>query len=304
MAATTRPAPFGRVLTAMVTPFTPDGALDVPGAQRLAEHLVELGNDGLVLSGTTGESPTTSDAEKESLLRAVLEAVGERASVLAGVGTNDTRHSIELAQTAEKAGAHGLLVVTPYYSKPSQAGLLAHFTALADVTGLPVMLYDIPGRTGLPIATSTLLRLAEHPRIVADKDAKGDLAATQRVLADSDLAVYSGDDTLNLPVLAVGGCGVVSVTGHLVADRIAALVAAYLEGDVEMARSLNAALVPVTDAVMTRMQGVMAVKAALRGLGLPAGPVRLPLVDADADQTAQLLGELAASGVSGAGVAR
>lgn len=176
MAPTSTPqTPFGRVLTAMVTPFTADGALDLDGAQRLATHLVDAGNDGLVVNGTTGESPTTSDAEKRDLVRAVVEAVGDRAHVVAGVGTNDTHHSIELARAAEQAGAHGLLTVTPYYNKPPQEGLYRHFAAIADSTGLPVMLYDIPGRSGVPISTETIVRLAEHPRIVANKDAKGDL---------------------------------------------------------------------------------------------------------------------------------
>lgn len=191
--------PFGRVLTAMVTPFTADGAIDLDGAQRLAAHLVDAGNDGLVVNGTTGESPTTSDAEKDQLVRAVLEAVGDRAHVVAGVGTNDTRHSIELARTAERTGAHGLLAVTPYYNKPPQEGLLRHFGAIADSTELPVMLYDIPGRSGVPIDTETLVRLAEHPRIVANKDAKGDLGRASWAIAQSGLAWYSGDDMLNLP---------------------------------------------------------------------------------------------------------
>lgn len=191
--------PFGRVLTAMVTPFTADGALDLDGAQRLATHLVDAGNDGLVVNGTTGESPTTSDAEKNDLVRAVREAVGDRAHVIAGVGTNDTRHSLELARAAEQAGAHGLLAVTPYYNKPPQEGLLRHFTAIADSTELPVMLYDIPGRSGVPINTETIVRLAEHPRIVANKDAKGDLGRASWAIARSGLAWYSGDDMLNLP---------------------------------------------------------------------------------------------------------
>src|SRR3954464_15667299 len=176
-------APFGRVLTAMVTPMTPDGALDYDAAQRLATHLVDRGSDGLVVSGTTGESPTTSDEEKERLIRAVVEAVGDRVHIVAGVGTYDTAHTVELARQAEKAGAAGLLVVTPYYNKPPQAGLLNHFTLVADATGLPVMLYDIPGRSGVPIHTETLQRLAEHERVVAVKDAKGDLYETTKVLA-------------------------------------------------------------------------------------------------------------------------
>src|SRR4051794_25599027 len=169
--------PFGRMLTAMVTPFTADEALDLDGVARLATHLVDAGNEGLVVNGTTGESPTTSDAEKEAVVRAVAEAVGDRAHVVAGVGTNDTAHTLELARSAEKAGASGLLVVSPYYNKPPQAGLVAHFTEVADAVGIPLMLYDIPARTGVPIATETLIRLAAHPRIVAVKDAKDDLDA-------------------------------------------------------------------------------------------------------------------------------
>src|SRR5690349_14231101 len=209
------PRPFGRLLTAMVTPFAPDGSLDVEGAARLATYLVdEQRNDALVVSGTTGESPTTTDAEKETLLRAVVEAVGDRAQVVAGVGTNDTRHTIELAHAAEKAGAHGLLVVTPYYNKPPQSGLIRHFTAVADASGLPVMLYDIPHRSGVPIATETICRLAEHPRIVAVKDAKSDLIASGQVLSDTDLAYYSGEDALTLPFLSIGAVGVVGTSTH------------------------------------------------------------------------------------------
>lgn len=290
------PAPFGRLLTAMVTPFTPGGAVDLDGAAALAEHLVAAGCDGLVLSGTTGESPTTTDAEKELLLRAVLEAVGDRAQVLAGVGTFDTAHTVELARSAAKAGAHGLLAVTPYYSRPPQEGLLHHFRTLAEATDLPVMLYDIPVRTGVALATETLARLAEHPRIVAVKDAKADLAATTRLLSRCALAVYSGDDVLTLPLLAVGGCGVVSVVAHAVAARLRELLDAVERADLPRARELNAALVPVYDGFF-RTQGVILSKAALALLGLPAGPVRAPLVDATPDQVAQLRADLAAAGV-------
>ena len=291
------PAPFGRVLTAMVTPFGTDGGVDLERAAALAERLVDDGNDGLVISGTTGESPTTTDAEKDALLRAVVAAVGDRAHVLAGIGTNDTAHTLELARAAERAGATGLLVVSPYYNKPPQAGLLAHFTAVADATGLPVMLYDIPGRTGVPIETDTLLRLAEHPLIVANKDAKGDLFATQRVLAGSDLAVYSGDDAVNLPLLSLGAVGMVSVTGHVIAQRHGAMVDAYLAGDVAKARELNEGALPVTVGIMTRTQGVIMVKAALALLGFPVGGVRLPLVDATTDQVEVLRADLVAGGV-------
>ncbi len=294
----TRPAaPFGTVLTAMVTPFGEDGALDLDGAAVLAEHLVALGNDGLVVNGTTGEAPTTTDDEKERLVRAVVEAVGDKAHVVAGVGTNDTAHTCELARQAEKAGAHALLVVTPYYSKPPQAGLLNHFQVVADSTGLPNMLYDIPARTAAPIATETLVRLAAHDRIVAVKDAKDDLGAASRVLAETDLAFYSGTDLLNLPLLSVGACGFVSVVGHLFAGTLRALADAYFAGDVATATSIHRELLPAYDGFF-RTQGVITVKAALRLQGLPGGPTRPPLVDATEDQVATLRRDLAAAGVS------
>ena len=223
--------PFGRLLTAMVTPFTDDGEIDLTGAAELAAYLVdELDHDGLVISGTTGECPTTSDAEKSALLAAVVDAVGDRCHVLAGVGTFDTAHTRRLAAAAEEAGAAGLLVVTPYYSRPPQSGLLAHFRAVADATGLPVMLYDIPHRSGVPIATDTLLALAEHPRIVAVKDAKGDLQASAQVMAASDLAFYSGDDAMTLPLLSVGGVGVVGTSTHFSGTGMRELIEAYVGG--------------------------------------------------------------------------
>ncbi|SHM65671.1 4-hydroxy-tetrahydrodipicolinate synthase [Actinacidiphila paucisporea] len=297
MAPTSTPnAPFGRVLTAMVTPFTTDGALDLAGAQQLATHLVDAGNDGLVVNGTTGESPTTSDTEKDQLVRAVVEAVGDRAFVIAGVGTNDTRHSTELARQAERSGAHGLLTVTPYYSKPPQEGLIRHFTTIADATGLPVMLYDIPGRSGVPLETETLVRLAEHPRIVANKDAKGDLGAAGWALGRSGLAWYSGDDMLNLPLLAIGAVGFVSVVGHLVTPELRALLDAYTSGDVAKAAEIHQRLLPVYTG-MFRAQGVITTKTALALRGLPAGPLRLPLTELDADATERLRKDLAAGGV-------
>ena len=293
-----RPAPFGTTLTAMVTPFTADGGLDLPGAQRLATYLVDdLGHDGLVIAGTTGEAPTTTDAEKADVLGAVLEAVGDRARILAGVGTYDTAHSIHLADQAARSGAHGLLVVSPYYNRPPQEGLIAHFTAIADATDLPVVTYDIPKRTGVALEPDTLCRLAEHPRIVANKDAKGDLEAAQRVLARVDLPWYSGDDILNLPLLSIGACGFISVVGHLVGDRLADLAATYFAGDVDAARALNAQLVPVYTGCF-RTQGVILIKAALRELGLPAGPVRMPLVDATEEQIRQLRRDLVDGGLS------
>ncbi|MER5784049.1 4-hydroxy-tetrahydrodipicolinate synthase [Streptomyces mobaraensis] len=288
--------PFGRVLTAMVTPFTSDGALDLDGAQRLAAHLVDAGNDGLVVNGTTGESPTTSDAEKAQLVRAVVEAVGDRAHIVAGAGTNDTRHSVELARAAERAGAHGLLAVTPYYNKPPQEGLYQHFTTVADATDLPVMLYDIPGRSGTAIETETMVRLAEHPRIVANKDAKGDLGAASWALSRSGLAWYSGDDMLNLPLLSVGAVGFVSVVGHFVAPELRALLEAYTAGDVTKATAIHQRLLPVFTGVF-RAQGVITTKRALALQGLPAGPLRLPLVELGPEQTEQLKRDLTAGGV-------
>jgi 4-hydroxy-tetrahydrodipicolinate synthase len=300
MAATARTdgAPFGRVLTAMVTPMTDDGALDVDAVQSLAAHLVDNGNDGLVVSGTTGESPTTTDAEKDQLLRAVVEAVGDRAHVVAGVGTYDTAHSVELAQQAQKAGATGLLVVTPYYSKPPQSGLLAHFGRVADAAELPVMLYDIPARSGVPIETDTLVELAAHERIVAVKDAKGDLHQTSQLLARTDLAVYSGEDALNLPLLAIGGVGMVSVVAHVCPDRFAALVRAVEAGDLVEARRLNASVLPAIRGIMTRTQGAIMVKAALQLMGVLANrTTRLPLVDATPEQVDLLRQDLTEAGL-------
>jgi 4-hydroxy-tetrahydrodipicolinate synthase len=291
-------APFGRVLTAMVTPFTADGALDLTAAQALATHLVDAGNDGLVISGTTGESPTTSDEEKDALLRAVVEAVGDRAHVVAGVGTYDTAHSLELAKHAEKAGAAGLLIVTPYYSKPPQTGLVRHFTAIAEATGLPAMLYDIPGRTGTPIETGTLIALAKHPQIVAVKDAKGDLYRSTIVLAETDLAFYSGEDALNLPLLAVGAVGVVSVVAHVAAGKYVEMVRAVDAGDLAEARRVNNDLLPVVRGIMSRMQGAIAVKAALQLLGvLPQRTTRPPLMDATDEEIATLRTDLMAAGL-------
>jgi 4-hydroxy-tetrahydrodipicolinate synthase len=289
--------PFGRVLTAMVTPFAEDGSIDLAGAQELAAHLVDRQtHDGLVVLGTTGEAPTLSDGEQHAVLEAVLDAVGDRATVVAGVGTNDTAHTIERARQAERLGAHGLLVVTPYYNKPPQAGLLRHFTAVADATDLPVMLYDIPPRSVVPIEVDTLVRLAEHPRIVAVKDAKGDLGAVMRTLARTDLAYYSGEDMLNLPLLAVGAVGVVSVVGHLAGPRLAELITAVESGDLVKARAVNESLLPLYTGVF-RTQGVILTKAALHELGLPAGPVRPPLVDATPEQRAQLRADLADGGI-------
>ncbi|GAA1854648.1 4-hydroxy-tetrahydrodipicolinate synthase [Asanoa iriomotensis] len=295
--------PFGQLITAMVTPFASDGALDLDGVQRLAAYLVdEQGNDALVINGTTGESPTTTDGEKEAAVRAVAEAVGDRAKVIAGVGTNDTRHTIELALAAEKAGAHGLLVVTPYYNKPPQAGLERHFTAVADASGLPILLYDIPHRSGVPIETETLVRLAAHDRIVGVKDAKGDLTATSWVLARTDLAFYCGDDSGTLPSLAVGAVGIVGTSTHFTGALTKQMIQAYARGDVAEALALHRRLLPMFTGVF-RTQGTILVKAGLAVRGLPAGPVRSPLVDATPEQVERLRADAAAAGLDLGGAA-
>ncbi|MFD9739229.1 4-hydroxy-tetrahydrodipicolinate synthase [Umezawaea sp. NPDC059074] len=289
--------PFGRVLTAMVTPFDARGAADLDKAQQLAKYLVELGNDGLVINGTTGESPTTNEAEKADLIRAVVEAVGDRATVVSGAGSYDTAHSVRAAEQAEAAGAHGLLVVTPYYSRPTQRGLVAHFTAVADAVDVPVMLYDIPPRTIVPIEVATLQELAEHPRIVAVKDAKGDLHAGQRVMATTELAYYSGDDPLNLPWLSVGAVGVVSVIGHFAADRIRSMIDAYEAGDGAGARAISHGLLPLLQP-FTRMPGVTYAKAGLRLRGVDVGDPRLPLVPSTPDEISTIAADLAAAAIS------
>jgi 4-hydroxy-tetrahydrodipicolinate synthase len=290
-------APFGRLLTAMVTPFTADGGLDLDGAAVLARHLLSTGHDGLVLSGTTGEAPTTTDEEKVLLLRAVREAVGSDVPLLAGVGTNDTQHSVHLARTAEEAGATGLLVVSPYYNRPPQEGLVAHVRTIADATGLPVVLYDIPVRTGVRFSSETLMRLAEHPRVVGVKDAKGDLQASAEVMAATDLAWYSGEDALTLPLLALGAVGTVGVITHLVGPQTLSMIEAWSKGDVEEALSLHRSMLPVIRAMFVT-QGAITTKAALNALGLPSGPTRLPLVDLDADGLTALRAGLAQGGVT------
>jgi 4-hydroxy-tetrahydrodipicolinate synthase len=289
--------PFGRLLTAMVTPFGPDASLDLDAAAGLASYLVdELGNDGLVISGTTGESPTTSDAEKADLLRVVLDAVGDRASIIAGVGTFNTEHTLELAGTAAKVGAHGLLVVTPYYSKPPQAGIAEHFRRIADATDVPVMLYDIPGRAAVAIATDTMLRLAEHPRIVAVKDAKGDLASSARVIAHTDLSYYSGDDAMTLPLLSVGAVGVVGTSTHFSAAGTKQLIEAYLAGDVATALRLHQQLLPIYTGVFAT-QGCILVKAGLKLQGRDVGGLRSPLMEATPAEIDGLRSALAAAGL-------
>src|SRR3984957_10445355 len=294
---TTTTAPFGRLMTAMISPMTSDGAVDYDGAARLAAYLVdEMRSEGLVVNGTTGEAPTTTDEEKARLVKVVREAAGDRATVIAGVGTNVTAHSIELARQAEKAGAHGLLVVTPYYSRPAQDALAAHFSAIADATGLPNVIYDIPSRTGTEVATETLVRLAEHPRIVAVKDAKGDIRATSQVLARSDLAFYSGDDPMTLPLLAIGGVGIVSVTAHVVGDRIFEMISAFANGSNAEAAKLHLSMLPVNVGLF-RNQAAVLTKAAMDLLSVPGGGVRGPLLPASTAERQTLRADLPAGGV-------
>jgi len=282
----------------MVTPFHADGSLDLEAAARVAEHLVDNGCDGVVVSGTTGESPTTTTEEDGRILAAVVEAVGDRMKVVAGVGTNNTAHSVELAAQAEKIGADGVLLVTPYYNKPTQPGVAAHFEAVANASGLPVMLYDIPGRSSIAIAEDTYRRVAAHPKIVAVKDAVGDLFRGVRIMADTGLAFYSGDDVMNLGWLTHGACGIVSVVGHVAGDHYRTMVDAVDRGDLPTALATYRELVPVVAAVMTTAQGAMTAKAALELLGvLPNRNVRLPLVPADEALVAHLRAVLETAGI-------
>nr|WP_323055627.1 4-hydroxy-tetrahydrodipicolinate synthase [Mycobacterium pinniadriaticum] len=289
-------ARLGTVLTAMVTPFKPDGTLDTETAARVATHLVDSGCDGLVLSGTTGESPTTTDTEKLALIRAVLEAVGDRARIIAGAGTYDTAHSVHLAKAAAAEGAHGLLVVTPYYSRPPQSGLVAHFTAVADATDLPVILYDIPPRSVIGIDWDTMRTVSAHPNIVAVKDAKADLHGGAQIMAETGLAYYSGDDALNLPWLAMGAVGFISVWGHVAASQLRDMLSAFNSGDIATARKIAVTLAPM-NAAQTRLGGVTLAKAGLRLLGIDAGEPRLPQMPATPGQLEELAADLRAAAV-------
>ncbi|MCA1783363.1 MAG: 4-hydroxy-tetrahydrodipicolinate synthase [Intrasporangiaceae bacterium] len=274
-------SPFGRVISAMVTPMRENGSVDLDAAQHLATWLADQGHDGLVINGTTGESPTTTDREKADLVRAVLDAVGDRVKVTAGVGTNVTAHTIELARQAELTGADAVLVVTPYYNKPPQAGVVAHFRAVADATQLPIMVYDIPGRTGTPLSKDTLLTLAEHPGIRAVKDAKADYTQASAIMDRTDLLWYSGDDAANLLHFVNGAYGIVGVTSQVAPQWFGRLVASVVAGDYDRACTIHRRLAPVVAAVMTQTQGAIAAKAGLVHLGrIPGGHVRLPLIPA------------------------
>jgi 4-hydroxy-tetrahydrodipicolinate synthase len=287
-------SPFGRVLTAMVTPMSADGEVDDKGTDALVDHLLATGHDGLVVNGTTGESSTLTDDESIDMVRRVAQRAGDAAAVVAGVGSNDTRHAVHMAGRAAEAGADALLLVTPYYNKPTQAGVIAHCRAVADTTDLPVMLYDIPARTGIPFTTDTLIALAEHPRIVAVKDAKGDLWGSTKVMAATDLLWFSGADELNLALLAQGAHGVVSVVGHVAGEQYAAMVAAVDRGDLAEARRIHTSLIPVVEALMNTSQGAIMAKAALVELGvIESAAVRLPLVESPPEHLELLRSALA-----------
>jgi 4-hydroxy-tetrahydrodipicolinate synthase len=285
------------MLTAMVTPFDKEGKIDWPGVERLAAHLVASGHDGIAVNGTTGEAPTTKSSEKEEIIKVVKSVVGPNIFVLSGAGDNETEYSINQAKRTEQAGADGLLIVTPYYNKPPQAGVVAHFKAIASATDLPVMMYDIPGRCGIEIESDTIVELFEHPQIVALKDAKGNVASTSWVIKRCGIPVYSGDDILNLPLLSVGAVGMVSVCGHTVGADLKEMLDAWFAGNAARALEIHQKLLPVFTGTF-RTQGAILTKAALTLMGLPGGHTRLPLVDATADQIAQLRQDLIAGGVS------
>lgn len=294
----TSSAPFGRLLTAMATAFKDDGSVDLEGTARIAQHLVDHGHDGVVVSGTTGESPTTTVAEDGEILAAVKDAVGDRASLVAGVGTNSTAHSLELAAQAEKVGVDGLLLVTPYYNKPGQAGILHHFRTVAEATGVPVMLYDVPGRTATTISLETYAAAKAIDTVVAVKDAVGDHLRGVKIM-ELGYAVYSGDDASNLGWLAHGAAGFVSVVGHVAGNELRAMIDAFDSGDHAKAREIYARLVPAIDAVMgVPNYGATSAKAGLQLLGvLDNRNVRGPLVPLDDDEYAALRTGLESAGL-------
>jgi 4-hydroxy-tetrahydrodipicolinate synthase len=280
----------------MVTPFAKDGSIDWDGVATLATHLADHGHDAIAVNGTTGEAPTTKSSEKLEIIKVVKSTVGSRVKVLSGAGDNETSYTVEQAKRSADAGADGLLIVTPYYNKPPQAGIEAHFKAVASATDLPIMMYDIPGRTGVEIESDTIVRLFELPNIVALKDAKGNLAATSDVIARCGIPVYSGDDILNLPFLAIGAVGFVSVCGHTVGNELRALLDAWFAGDTARALEIHQKLIPVFKGTF-KTQGAILTKAAMNLMGLPGGTTRLPLVDATPAQIATLREDLIAGGV-------
>jgi len=299
-AVTSATHPFGSLLSAMVTPMTADGAVDLEATVRLAKHLVDAGHDGLVLNGTTGEAPTTHAPEKAEIVAAVVEAVGDRAYVVAGAGSNDTAHAVRMAEQAAEAGAHGLLVVTPYYSRPSQDGIVAHVGAVAAATDLPVMLYDVPGRAGVRLAAPTIDRLAALDRVVAMKDAAGDLVAAAQSIVRTGLAWYCGDDGLALASLAHGAVGLVGVATQAAPEGFARLFAAWQASDAAGALDVYRSLLPVITALNGAGFQATAAKAALVELGvLHSRATRLPLVPFTDDEAADVRAGLAAAGLLG-----
>ena len=291
-------APFGQLITAMVTPFDKDGAIDWDGVAKLAQHLVDTGHDGIAVNGTTGEAPTTKSSEKLEIIKVVKSVVGSKVKVLSGAGDNETSYTVEQAKRSQDAGADGILIVTPYYNKPPQAGIEAHFRAVAAATDLPIMMYDIPGRAGVEIESDTIVKLFETvDNIVALKDAKGNIAATSWVIQRCGIPVYSGDDILNLPFLSVGAVGFVSVCGHTVGRELKEMLNAWFAGDSARALEIHQQLLPVFTGTF-RTQGAILTKAAMNLMGLPGGTTRLPLVDATAAQIEQLRKDLSAGGVT------
>ena len=290
------PAPFGRLITAMITPFAKDGSIDWDGVATLATHLADHGHDAIAVNGTTGEAPTTKSSEKLEIIKVVKSTVGSRVKVLSGAGDNETSYTVEQAKRSADAGADGLLIVTPYYNKPPQAGIEAHFKAVASATDLPIMMYDIPGRTGVEIESDTIVRLFDLPNVVALKDAKGNLAATSDVIARCGIPVYSGDDILNLPFLSIGAVGFVSVCGHTVGTELKEMLDAWFAGDTARALEIHQKLIPVFKGTF-KTQGAILAKAAMNLMGLPGGTTRLPLVDATPAQIATLREDLIAGGV-------
>jgi 4-hydroxy-tetrahydrodipicolinate synthase len=290
-------APFGRLITAMVTPFKKDGEIDWDGVATLAQHLVDNGHDGIAVNGTTGEAPTTKSSEKLEIIRIVKSVVGDKITVLSGAGDNETAYTVEQAKRSEAAGADGLLVVAPYYNKPPQAGIEAHFKAVAAATSLPIMMYDIPGRTGVEIESDTIVRLFNDvENIVALKDAKGNVGATSWVIKRCGIPVYSGDDILNLPFLSIGAVGFVSVCGHTVGSELKEMLDSWFDGNSARALEIHQQLLPVFTGTF-RTQGAILTKAAMQLMGLPGGTTRLPLVDATDAQIEQLRKDLIAGGV-------
>lgn len=287
---------FGRLLTAMVTPFAANGEVDEQATATLATNLVDRGHDGLIVCGTTGEYSTMTDEENENVFRIVKEAVGDRAKIVAGVGSNDTAHTLHLASRAEAVGVDGLLVVTPYYNKPTQTGLEAHFRTVADAVKTPVMLYDIPGRAGIPITPAVYRALADHENIVAVKDAKADFTAATEVMETTDLDYYSGDDGLTLPWLAMGAVGLVGVTSHVAPEHFRQLIDATVAGDLATAQKLHLELAPVVRAAMSRVPGCVAAKQILTWQGiLDSATVRLPHVLATDEEAALMRSDLEGS---------